>query len=232
MYERHSPRGAMPAGIKRTRRWDCRPRQVSRRGGGALGPAEVTGGASADGRGARDGPRLARGRVEQGGRRGPARASREARVRRWVRTRPGLVPVAGKPNDDSRRARCTASSSRQGSRHEAARDCRTDGDRHFSLLARRARLHRHRRDAERGGGEHARGNRISPRWLAGVLPSHQRWQRRWHGPPSPARSPCSAISWSESAPTVNLARPLTPVGADWADLGNHGVSLCSTAILL
>ena len=51
---------------------------------GRRGCTQVTGGASADGRGARDVPRLAGAGVDRG-LRGPACASREVRVRRWVR---------------------------------------------------------------------------------------------------------------------------------------------------
>ncbi len=50
---------------------------------GRRGRPQVTGAASADGRGARAVPRLGRARVV-GGLRGPACATREARVRRWV----------------------------------------------------------------------------------------------------------------------------------------------------
>ncbi len=50
---------------------------------GRRGRTQVTGGASADGRGARAVPRLAGARVD-GGLSGPVCASREARVRRWV----------------------------------------------------------------------------------------------------------------------------------------------------
>ncbi len=53
---------------------------TGRRRGRTHGPV----GASADGRGARDAPRLAGARVD-GGLRGPTCASRAARVRRWVR---------------------------------------------------------------------------------------------------------------------------------------------------
>jgi hypothetical protein len=51
---------------------------------GPRGRTPVTRGASAERRGARAVPRLAGARVD-GGRRGPACAAREARVRRWVR---------------------------------------------------------------------------------------------------------------------------------------------------
>ncbi len=51
---------------------------------GRWGRTQVTGGASANGRRAHVVPRLAGARVD-GGLRGPACASREARVRRWVR---------------------------------------------------------------------------------------------------------------------------------------------------
>ncbi len=81
------PRCAGDAGPARpsvTPRWDDPRRTSPRRGGASGGRIQVTGGASADGRGARDGPRLARARVD-GGLRAPACAAREARVRRWVR---------------------------------------------------------------------------------------------------------------------------------------------------
>ena len=51
---------------------------------GRPGRTQVTGGASANGRGARDAPRLARARVD-GGLRASAWAACAARVRRWVR---------------------------------------------------------------------------------------------------------------------------------------------------
>ena len=87
-WERRSPwGGAMPARAHSSRWWDRRPHRRSPRGGGASGRTQVTGGASADGRGERDAPRLAGARVD-GGLLAPAWvacAAREARVRRCAR---------------------------------------------------------------------------------------------------------------------------------------------------
>gem|GEM_PF-2802095 len=84
-WERRSPWGSDAGGGPHpARRWDSRPRRRSPRGGGASGRPPVTGGAWEDGRGARAVPRLAGARVD-GGLRGPACASRAARVRKWVR---------------------------------------------------------------------------------------------------------------------------------------------------
>ena len=77
----------MPARAHSSRWWDRRPHRRSPRGGGASGRTQVTGGASADGRGERDAPRLAGARVD-GGLLAPAWvacAAREARVRRCAR---------------------------------------------------------------------------------------------------------------------------------------------------